>query len=247
MTDSTSSSRGTRVGEALRQLRELIVKGRLAPGSRVVEADLAKMLGVSRTPVRDALRYLLQEGFIIAPRYGGAKTRLVVAPLTKEDAQELYWIVGHVEGLAARLTAQLDPDKRAGLVRHLKHLNNGLQEVAESGRQEPGRILELDMSFHRKIIEASAGPRLLAIHNSIKPQTERYWRLYAGAILQRLGTSVTEHEAIMNAVEEGDPDGAERAIRLNWENGANRLCHVIDTLGERGSWHLSSLQEARVR
>ena len=76
-----------RIKETLQHLRELIVKGQLAPGSVIVEADLAQRLGVSRTPVRDALRSLLQEGFILARTSGGRKTRLVVAPLTKEDAR----------------------------------------------------------------------------------------------------------------------------------------------------------------
>jgi len=165
---------------------------------------------------------------------------LVVTPLTKEDARELYWIVGHVEGLAARLTARLETSRRAGLVHDLGQLNAGLQEVAQTGQQDPSRIFELDMTFHRRIVEASAGPRLLALHNSIKPQTERYWRLYAGAIMDRLGTSVSEHLDIIQAIENGDSDGAERGVRLNWENGAERLCSVIETMGERGSWHLET-------
>ena len=70
----------------------------------------------------------------------------------------------------------------------------------------------------------------------MKPQTERYWRLYASAIIDRLETSVNEHVDIVNAIEQGDGPGAEKAIQLNWENGAERLCQVIENLGERGSW-----------
>lgn len=235
-----------RIKETLQHLRELIVKGRLAPGSVIVEADLAQRLGVSRTPVRDALRSLLQEGFILGRTSGGRKTRLVVAPLTKEDARELYGIVGHLEGLAATLTAQLPSGTRKGLVRQLQNLNEGLRKVAQGSHADAARIFELDTTFHRKIIEASAGPRLLALHNSIKPQTERYWRLYAGAILNQLGMAVAEHEAIIRGIEAGDAEASGRAIRINWENGADRLCGVIDTIGERGSWHLPTFQERRV-
>ncbi len=228
--------RGNNLGKCFRQIREMIVHGRLAPGSRIVEAELAKKIGLSRTPVRGALQMLQKEGYIVASPGGTRKARLAVAPLTKEDARELYSIVGHVEGLAARSTAQLEPEVRRSLALKLKDLNAELRELATAGRGDPTRIFELDMNFHQAIVDASAGPRLRAFESSIKPQTERYWRLYASAILDQLGLSVGEHLLIIQAVETGDADAAERAVQMNWENGAERLCRVIDSLGERGSW-----------
>ena len=218
------------------QIREMIVHGRLAPGSRIVEADLTERLGVSRTPVRAALHLLQKEGYVLATAAGSRKARLAIAPLTKEDARELYAIVGHLEGLAARSTARLDLAQRAPVVAKLRENNDELRELYERGRGDPNRIFELDRTFHQTIVEASAGPRLLELQRSIKPQTERYWRLYASAILDRLGLSVGEHLLIMQAIESGDSDAAERAVQMNWENGAERLSRVIDTLGERGSW-----------
>jgi DNA-binding GntR family transcriptional regulator len=229
-------ARGNRVKTTYHQLRELIVHGRLAPGTRIIEADLANRLGVSRTPVRDALRFLQQEGFVLSGSPGGSKSRLAVAPLTKEDARELYRIVGRVEGLAARQTAELEPATRVRVAKKLKALNDGLRSIAKTGRGDPNRIFELDLGFHRSIVEASAGPRLLAIHNAVKPQTERYWRLYASAIVERLGVSVAEHAQIIRAIKDGDGDTAERGVEINWQNGAERLCKVIDAHGERGSW-----------
>lgn len=220
---------------AYRQLRELIVHGQLAPGTRLVEADLAERLGVSRTPVRSALHRLQQEGYVVASNRM-RQSRLAVAPLTKEDARELYWIVGHIEGLAARLAAESSFEARQKLLTTLRPFNEQLRALAQAGRSVPNRIFELDMNFHRTLVEAAAGPRLLALHAAIKPQTERYWRLYASAIIDELGLSVREHEDILQALERGDPDGAEQAVRLNWTNGAERLCRVIDSLGERGSW-----------
>jgi DNA-binding GntR family transcriptional regulator len=228
--------RGSRVNTAYQQLRELIVHGRLAPGSRVVEAELADRSGVSRTPVREALQRLQHEGLIVASRGGSNKSRLMVAPLTREDACELYSIIGRMEGLAGRGTAMLGPSLRRQLVRRLKVFNAALRKLARAGRQEANRIFELDLSFHRQIVEASAGPRMLALHHEIVPQAERYWRLYASAIVDQLGLSVAEHDRIIRAVEEGDADAAERRIILNWKKGAERLSKVIATLGERGSW-----------
>jgi DNA-binding GntR family transcriptional regulator len=228
--------RGGRVNAAYQLLRELIVHGRLAPGSRVVEAELAERSGVSRTPVREALQRLQHEGWIVTSAGRNNKSRLMVAPLTREDAGELYSIIGHMEGLAGRRTATLPPSHRLKLVRRLKGFNAALRKLARAHQQDANRIFELDLNFHRQIVEASAGPRMLALHREIVPQAERYWRLYASAIVDRLGFSVAEHNQIIRAIEQGDGDAAERRIILNWKKGAERLSKVIATLGERGSW-----------
>jgi len=218
------------------QLREMIVHGRLAPGSRIVEADLTEKLGVSRTPVRAALHLLQKEGYVVATAAGSRKARLSIAPLTKEDARELYAIVGLLEGLAARSTARLEPTQRAAVVAKLKELNGELRELYERGRGDAHKIFELDRSFHQTVVQASAGSRLLALQTSIRSQAERYWRLYASAILDQLGLSVSEHARIIEGIEGGDDKAADRAVQANWENGAERLARVIDTMGERGSW-----------
>jgi len=233
---TTIAERGGRVRTTYRQLRELIVRGRLAPGTRIIEADLAHRLGVSRTPVRDALRMLHQEGYVLSDSAGGSKARWAVAPLTKEDARELYRIIGRVEGLAAWQTAELEPAARTEVAKKLRLLNDGLRDLARTGHGDPNRIFELDLNFHAYIVEASAGRRLLTLHNAIRPQTERYWRLYASAIVDQLGVSVAEHAQVIEAIQAGDGDAAERGVEINWRNGAERLCKVIDSLGERGSW-----------
>jgi DNA-binding GntR family transcriptional regulator len=182
------------------------------------------------------LHWLQREGYIISTSSNNSKARLTIAPLTKEDARELYWIIGHVEGLAARTTAQLDSLTRIEVIEKLKKINKDLSGLAENLQRDPNRIFDLDMSFHQTVVDASAGPRLRALHNSIKPQTERYWRLYASSIIDQLSASVGEHARVVEGIERGDPEVAERAIQTNWQNGADRLCKVIDTFGERGSW-----------
>lgn len=236
MVSKASDSNNNISDSTFRRLRELIVHGKLAPGSRVIEADLADRLRVSRTPIRAARHRLQQEGYIVVTSVAGNKERLSVAPLTKEDARELYWIVGRLEGSAARLCCQLDLKARAALVAELKALNDELNKCAAGQHGEANRVFDLDISFHQAIIDAGAGPRLRAIHAGVKPQTERYWRLYASAITDRLKTSVNEHLEIIRAIERGDGPAAEKGIQSNWENGAERLCQVIENLGERGSW-----------
>ena len=219
-----------------RRLRDLIVHGKLAPGSRVIEADLADRLRVSRTPIRAARHRLQQEGYILNGSGAKSKAKLTVAPLTKEDARELYAIVGQLEGSAARLSCRLANKPRAALVAKLREFNEELRACADAKRADPNRVFELDISFHQAIVDAGAGPRLRTIHGGVKPQTERYWRLYASAIVERLDVSVNEHHAIISSIERGDGDAADEAIQMNWQNGAERLCQVIENLGERGSW-----------
>jgi DNA-binding GntR family transcriptional regulator len=219
-----------------KQIRDLIVHGKLAPGSRVVEAELASRLDVSRTPVRAALHRLQQDGYIKGSSEGGSKAKLSVAPLTQDDARELYDIIGHIEGLAAKAAAQIEMSARAPLVTRLRELNAQLRGLAVAGRGDANTIFDLDINFHQGIVDTGAGPRLRALHSAIKPQTERYWRLYASSILDQLGLSVSEHVSIIESIAGGDAEAAERAIQANWQNGAARLSRVIATLGERGSW-----------
>ena len=85
-------------------------------------------------------------------------------------------------------------------------------------------------------MEAGAGPRLLALHRSVEPQAERYWRLYASSILHDLQLSVAEHQTVIDGVRAGDADALEQALQRNWTHGWQRLSKVMDVFGERGSW-----------
>jgi DNA-binding GntR family transcriptional regulator len=217
------------------ELRNLIVQGRLVPGTWIVEADLAKRLKFSRTPVRSALQWLAREGYLIT-HSTGKKSRMRVAPLTKEDAKEIFYIVGHMESLACLNAAKLPAGKRSQIAQKLAGINSALHKIAESHHAEPDRILELDTNFHDLIVSANAGPRLLALHSSIKPMTKLYFRLYASSVIKDLHYSVSEHEEIIRAISKGDPNCAERAMQANWQNGAGRLATIIELFGEHGNW-----------
>jgi len=231
----SKADHGNSLRKAFHEIRELIVHGRLSPGSWIVEADLARHLAMSRTPVRSALHWLQREGYVIEHK-NVRKSRMIVAPLTKEDASELYSIIGHVEGLAGRHTASLPKPRRQEIAARLKELNNQLREILTAKPSRAAGIFDLDRNFHRTIIESGAGPRLLALHKSIEPQAERYWRLYASSIIHDLHLSVSEHDEIIAAIISGNPDRVERGLQTNWENGCQRLARVIDIFGERGSW-----------
>lgn len=232
---SAKAEHGTSVGTAFQKIRDLIVHGNLAPGSWIVEGDLCDHLNMSRTPVRGALYLLQREGYVLEYK-NGSKSRMIVAPLTKEDASELYPIIGRIEGLAGRRTAALPQDERNELAANLKQINEKLDKIARDRSLNGPNIFDLDHEFHRLLVTAGSGPRLTALHRAIEPQTERYWRLYASSIINELHVSVNEHTEIIAAVLEGSPDRLERALYINWENGLSRLAHVIEIFGERGSW-----------
>jgi DNA-binding GntR family transcriptional regulator len=232
---SAKAEHGTSVNTAFQAIRDLIVHGRLAPGTWIVEGYLCEHLNMSRTPVRGALYLLQREGYVAEHR-NGSKSRMTVAPLTKEDANELYPIIGRIEGLAGRRVASLPEDARLELAAKLKKINASLAKIAQQRALQGMSIFDLDREFHRLIVSADAGPRLTALHHAIEPQTERYWRLYASSIINDLTLSTQEHDAIIKALVAGDANRLENALIANWENGCKRLANVIEVYGERGSW-----------
>ncbi|HJR62769.1 MAG TPA: GntR family transcriptional regulator [Gemmatimonadaceae bacterium] len=229
------NGRDDRPSRVYHQLRTLIVEARLAPGTRLVESEIAARLGVSRTPVRSALQRLQQEGYVVAsPQL--QNVRLTVAPLTREDSRELFYLVGELEGLAARGAADLPASDRQTLATELRALNGAFRQEASERRPDPSRLMQLDERFHRRYVEAGAGPRLLALHDVVKPQAARYEFLYTSMLTSETPVSAGEHEVIVRAIRSGDPDAAQRAVQTNWRNAAERLATVIDRVGERGAW-----------
>jgi DNA-binding GntR family transcriptional regulator len=214
------------------------VRGRLAPGIRLVESEIAALTGVSRTPVRAALERLRQEGYITgASTASGARLgRAIVAPLTNEDAREIYMIVAQIEGLAAREAAMKPREVRRIMVRDMRQSNSEFRATAKARMPDSDHLHDLDDAFHQRYVEAGAGPRLLAFHSAVKPQAERYGRIYTSTLISEVGTSAAEHDAIIHALEVGDADEAQRAVQTNWQNAAKRLERVINAVGERGTW-----------
>jgi len=137
--------------------------------------------------------------------------------------------------LRAEARAQASAEDRENLADTLESLNQKLAAISK-GKGRTADIFDVDRDFHRAIVHAGAGPRLATLHGAVEPQAERYWRLYASSIITDLHMSVREHAAIIAAVRRGDADGVEAALQNNWIKGADRLGHVIDIFGERGSW-----------
>jgi DNA-binding GntR family transcriptional regulator len=215
-------------------LRGMIVRGQLAPGTRIVETEVAKRFGVSRTPVRAAFQRLERERYVTASPTQQA--RMTVAPLTREDVHELLQIVGELEGLAARGAADLPIGQREKIATDLETINSDFRRAASARGAQPGKLYELDEKFHRRYVEAGAGPRLQSLHDAVKPQAERYIRMYIALLLDTVPTAGTEHEAIVEAIRTGNAAAAQHAAQNNWRHASDRLERAIEVMGEQGIW-----------
>ena len=222
------------VTRAFNELRDLIVHGQLAPGGWIVESALAARLGLSRTPIRGALHWLRREGYV--EQAGKRNSRVIVAPLTCEDARELYQIVGHLERLAGAQVVALPAAARTTIASELADINAQLNAIAGQRQVDPRPVFDLDKAFHARIVAAGAGKRLAALHNSVRPQMDRYWRLYASSIINELHRSVAEHDEIVAAIRKGDIRAVQSALDQNWAGGFERIRGLIEIFGERGSW-----------
>jgi DNA-binding GntR family transcriptional regulator len=161
---------------------------------------------------------------------------MTVAPLTREDVQELLQIVAELEGLAARSAADLPDAQREKIAADLETINSDFRRAASARGAQPGKLYELDEKFHRRYVEAGAGPRLKSLHDAVKPQAERYIRMYIALLLDTVPTAGTEHEAIVEAIRTGNTAAAQRAVQNNWRHASDRLERAIEVMGEQGIW-----------
>jgi DNA-binding GntR family transcriptional regulator len=217
------------------RLRDMIVRSTLAPGAPLIERRLAARLGVSRGSLRTALQRLEHEGFIISSSIG-KYSRSIVAPLTIADMEELYTLIAALNGIAAAHAAGFPAERREQLAAELESLNAQLAEASRSTPADFSAVYEIDRRLHARYVEAAGGPRVLSLYDVIVPQSERYGRVYATALIGEISTSVLEHAAIIDAIRAGDPEAADRAAVANWRNAAQRFRRVIKADGERGSY-----------
>jgi DNA-binding GntR family transcriptional regulator len=187
------------------ELRRLIVSGELRPRARLSEYALADSFGVSRTPVREALKQLQVEGLVeIVARVG-----TFVAQPSRREITELFAVKEVLEGLAARLAAQSRP--REPLERLQANLDTSREAVDAHNTQ---RYAELADQFHDLIVEAAGNSKLVAHYGTLMNQLA-YQRLVLTATNQpgRLERSFSEHTRILELLEAGDGDRAEVQMR----------------------------------
>ena len=184
------------VGQVARILTQAIVQGRLPPGSKVVEAGVARELGVSRAPVREAARLLERQGLLIAsPRRG-----FFVRQFAADDIDDIYDLRLCVERHAGVLAARrLTPETRDALRRQL----DVLHQTADL--DDPARQVEEDYRFHRLICEVAGNRRLLRLFDDLASELRMIIGLI-GRLYDDPHEIARTHEPVLAAIEQGYPE-----------------------------------------
>ncbi len=225
---------GTLPERTYQQLRDMIVRGRIAPGIRIMEEEVALRFGVSRTPVREALARLVQEGYL-QPIPGRRRTEVAVAPLSSDSVRELWGMIGAIEGHAVRATSTLPPDRREFLANDLVKLNDQLLVAAVARPRNFDRLFELQAAFHQLFVDETAGQHMLSIYAVLRPQVQRYEWVYGTRLDAEHEPSANEHVRIISAIRSGDAEKARLAVETHWERAAIRTIAIIDGLEQHAA------------
>ena len=199
------SGNGNATETAIRHIREAIILGKLAPGQRLKETELANTLGLSRTPVREALRVLDAEGLIETSPKRGASVR----EYDLSDLRELYQLRAAVEGCCANLAAErVEPDEMealAGSCSRFAELQAG-RDVTE--------LVEENLRFHSLIHQAAGSERLTSFVRQVI-DVPLVYRSYVWYSDNQKFVAQFQHEQILRALEARDPHRAELAMRVH--------------------------------
>lgn len=198
-------------------LREAIINGRLRPGERLMEIQLADEMGVSRTPVREAIRKLELEGFVVmVPRKGA-----YVAGISMKDIADVFEVRAALESLAAGLAAERITEEE------LEKLERSLVLVAESTEaQDLDSLITADTDFHDILYAASRNEKLVQIVSNLREQIQRF-RMASLSSPGRMKVALEEHRKIVEALSARDIELAQNLARDHIENAENSMIDVL--------------------
>ena len=202
-----------------RVLKSKITKGSFEPGSKVLEGRIAEQMGISRTPVREAIRELAAEGFVIlSPNQG-----VVVRSVSAENIREVLQIRSVLDGLAARLATYVITDKE---IKELENYHKKMEKL--KNKKDIFAYSEVDIKFHELIANICKNKQLIKIRKNISSQASRC-RISSLRISKRLQKTTKEHWNIVEAIKAKDPKRADRMGREHIENALkNILNNVIE-------------------
>ena len=198
-------------------LRHAILKGELEPGERLMEIALAQKLGVSRTPIREAIRKLELEGLVVMVPRKGAE----VADITEKDLRDVLEVRTALEELSIELAMKnITQDE----FEQLKSANETFAKNSEG--DDLIKIAESDVAFHEIIYNATGNKRLIQIINNLREQMYRYRLEYIKdkSSHERL---VQEHNRIIEAIQKDNVQDAKAAIKLHVENQEENILKSI--------------------
>jgi len=201
--DSLRIPRAPLRSEIRRILLDRILQGLIPPGTSINESELSASLGVSRTPLREALLGLEREGFLTSEAGRGFS----VLPLTLRDAEELYPILWTLEGAALEASGAIDPERLA----ELRAVNGELKRAD----RDAAETLRLDRQWHDVLLRGCGNARLLALIDTLKDQARRSETAYMKCS-GRVILSTQQHEEVVKALERGDRTAARLELERNW-------------------------------
>lgn len=199
-------------------IRQAIISGEFPAGMRLMELQLAEEMGVSRTPVREAIRKMELEGLVVMiPRRGA-----YVADISIKDINEVYEIRTALDVLAAGLAAErIDDDE----IKEMKQLLDADKPLVAA--KDYPKIIENDTAFHDVIYKASRNKRCMNIISNLREQITAI-RGRSMPYPGRLETMLKEHENIYEAIAQRSVDKAQKAVRTHMENAERTLLKVIE-------------------
>ncbi|HEX6750962.1 MAG TPA: GntR family transcriptional regulator [Longimicrobium sp.] len=198
-----------------RAVVDRILREELPPGSRISDSVMAQELGVSRTPVREALLRLEREGFLEVDVGRG----FFVKPLSLAEVRETYPILWTLEVLALRLS----PPPERETVAEMDRIN---RELAEAG-DDPERRIDLDVAWHAAMVSGCPNGRLLELIASVKAVVRRYEYAYMQSS-GHIHVSTRAHDDIARALERGDVDAAVSLLEANWRFGMEEFVEWME-------------------
>ena len=198
-------------------VRDAIQEGALKGGGRLMEKDVARLFGTSRTPVREALQRLQERGLLALD---GGRGGLVVTQVTNRRVLELYAIREVLEGAAARFAAENASRKQISTLRSL------LEEVPPAGGDATTRA-RVNRIFHRKTYEAADNEYLGKLLTELYDELSLVRAPFHNTDPERSRESHQEHLRIVEAIADGDPDAAERAARHHIRNFQRALTQKL--------------------
>ena len=205
--------------EVTRTLRDLILAGELDDGARLNEVHLSQQLGVSRTPLREALGRLVAEQMVEQrPRRG-----FFVRPLSLGEARDIYPMRAILDPEALALAGVPEPKR----LQRLRRLNRDI----ESSAGHPRRTLDLDERWHRLLLGHCPNRVLLELIESFIVRTRRYEAAYFRAT-RHVDIATGEHDRILDFLDDGDLDAACQVVKQNMQSAVDP---ILRWLGERSS------------
>jgi DNA-binding GntR family transcriptional regulator len=216
-----SHGKSSRVNDAYVQIKAEILSNRLPPGFQAPEPEVALRLGMSRTPVREALIRLEADGLVeLIPRRG-----VRVLPLRAEDMREIYEVLIALEAEAAAAFAETQPEE-ARLVRLIEATDEMDRALAQGDRDA---WAEADNRFHQEVLALHGNRRLIGVAKALSDQAHRA-RVTTLKLRDLTQTSSDEHRQIIRALKNGDPATARKAFRAHRDRAVHEILSILEKL-----------------